>query len=142
MLRKQILAIVSILVFFTSTTGMPIFKHICHTSNTKSASILELLCEEVDVKDTCCAGADDHSDCCDTDVSFEKYTPNAKIEKDNALKVNLGTSDIIDAHFSIIEFFVYQGFTIDDQSLAPPFPNITDPLTVQERLSLVQSYLC
>lgn len=142
MLRKQILAWLSILVFFTSTTGMPIFKHICHSSNTKMASITELVCEEVDVIDTCCQGAEEHHDCCDTDVSFEKYTPNGKIEKESVIKVQICACDICSPQFVEIEFLIYQGVTVDDQSLAPPSPDISDPLTVQERLSLVQSYLC
>lgn len=142
MLHKQILVWISILVFVTSTTGMPIFKHICHTSNTKIASIKELVCEEVDVQDTCCEGKSSHSDCCDTDVSFEKYYPTAKIEKDDVLKFQLCAC--ADCTIPIFEyhFFVYDGFVVEDQSLAPPSPNLTSPLTVSERLSLIQSYLC
>lgn len=142
MLRKQILAWLSILVFFISTTGMPIFKHICYTSNTKMASITELVCEEVDAKDTCCQGSEKHDNCCDTDVSFEKYTPNAKIEKETGLQVQICACGICDLQFFELAFPIYQGVTVDDQSLAPPSPDITAPLTVQERLSLVQSYLC
>lgn len=121
---------------------MFVFKHICYTSNTQKASLVELLCEEVDRGDECCDGVEDHKDCCETDVNFEKYSPEAKSEKSLLVKSNeLQSLDLPIA-------FLYSDFSREIHEVSTSIiypqsnPKISHPLSVQERLSLVQTYLC
>lgn len=141
LLKRQILSWISIIVFFTSTTGMSVYEHICHSSNSKSVSLSQLACDSTEKSDDCCSGESNHDECCDVGVSFEKYIPNGKTESHyfayeilllKALPVNYNWNE-----------WIQNPYTLDVKVLAnPPNPHVSQPKTVSERLSFIQSYLC
>lgn len=142
LLKRQILSWISILVFFTSTTGVAIYEHICHSSNTKSVALNHIACDQDNKKsDDCCSGESSHSDCCDMGVSFEKYSPDGQTEQ-------FKFSKIVKCELTTPQFFEWQEWNtnryIESVSILPnpPNPHISNPKSVSERLADVQSYLC
>lgn len=140
-LKRQILSWISIIVFFTSTTGMSVHEHFCHSSNFRSVSLSHQACDEIDKTDDCCAQDKSHDNCCDTDVSFEKYHPNGKVEH-HSFSFEILSVSILPVNYNWNEW-INNPYTEDVKVLAnPPNPHISQPKTVSERLSQIQSYLC
>lgn len=120
---------------------MYIYEHICHSSNSRAVSFNQLLCEDVDQPDSCCSDENDHKDCCDVDVSFKKYTPHGKTEQQGLSKI-FQTEALLPFQFNRQDW-INNTYTENVKVLAnPPNPQITQPKTVSERLSYIQSYLC
>lgn len=139
-MKRQLLAWISIIVFFISTNGIVIYKHICLSSNTNSISLNQLLCEEEDEED-CCSSTNNHDNCCDVDFKFEKYSPNGKTElKDLAYSNAWESSPILP--FEFIKSTSEQYFEVLNVFSNPPNPNLNHPKTVSERLADIQAYLC
>lgn len=140
-MKRQLLAWVSILVFFISINGIVIYKHICLSNNKNSVSLNQLLCDEVEKDDDCCSNTKKHSDCCDLDFAFEKYTPSGKSELEKL------SYKIVWDHLKILPTESIQSIPHQYCEVLSVFPNIQNPFiqhpkTVSERLSEIQSYLC
>ncbi|MCO5231808.1 MAG: hypothetical protein M9958_11715 [Chitinophagales bacterium] len=142
-IRRQIFSWISILVFLTSTTGIAVYEHICHSTSQKKIALNQSSCEQdtKEVKD-CCSKPKSHSDCCEEESSFQKYYPNGSIE--SVLYVSL-------IHFeplAIIPVAVPFSWNINcffEEDIpvanAPP-SDIIAPKPLLERLALNQAYLC
>lgn len=141
-MKRQLLAWISILVFFISTNGIVIYKHICLSSDTNSISLSQLLCEtEVQEEESCCSGTNNHDDCCDVDLSFEKYTPSGKSELQK-LSYQIVWESFPDQPIAFNNSIQQQYFEILSVFPNSPNPYIHQPKTVSERLADIQSYLC
>ena len=140
-MKRQLLAWISILVFFISTNGIVIYKHMCLSSDTNSISLSQLLCDDIQEEESCCSGTNNHDDCCDVDLSFEKYTPSGKSELEK-LSYNIDWTYFLDQPTAFYNSTQQQYFEILSVFPNPPNPYINQPKTVSERLAHIQSYLC
>ncbi len=140
-MKRQILAWISIVVFFISTNGIVVYKHFCLSSNSNSVSLSQLLCDEVEKDDSCCSGINDHDECCEVDFAFEKYTPSGKSELESlSYKIVWDQVSLLPTEF--IANLQPQYFEVLSVFPNPPNPNIHQPKTVSERLADIQAYLC
>lgn len=140
-MKRQLLAWISIIVFFISTNGIVIYKHICLSTNKNSISLTQLLCDKEEKKADCCSNTKKHSDCCDLDYAFEKYTPSGKSELEK-LSYKIVWDQFKTPTTKFIQSLQQQYFEVLSVFPNPPNPFIQQPKTVSERLADIQAYLC
>ncbi len=144
LLRKQILAWVTILVFSFSTTGVSIYNHICNVADYKSVTLSELWCEDLSQLENCCnedENARANDDCCDNNISFNKYIPNGNIEQQSQLDALPVSAALPLYQFRNFEASLLILFKNKHYHQAPD-PHISNPKSVSQRLAEVQSYVC
>lgn len=150
-MRRRYLHIISwilLLTFFVSNTGFAIYTHVCHTSNSQSISIFgpEYCASEAPQEDDCCAVLESKQqasdDCCDEETTFAKLHADAKPETTSSL---LHSFRLLNLSLPVLLLNNWQPteFTAELLSFAhPPEPDIHQPLTAQERLTALASFLC
>lgn len=132
------------LVFFTSTTGISIYEHICNTTGLKEISLLELLClDDIPEKDILCCEEEivESDDCCDLNTSFSKYSPSGKTESGESFDLTPSPTDLLFVEMLFKSIYAEYSSIEDVQDKAPN-PHIYQPKSTSERLSEIQSYLC
>jgi hypothetical protein len=82
-IARQLAAILTVVVFFLTTTGFTLYKHICeHDGKSISLTTFDNCCEELVAEpvSSCCeetipaAGDRQESDCCEEDQSYYKLS--------------------------------------------------------------------
>lgn len=144
LLKRQIISWLTIVVFFTSTTGFSIYEHICNVKDIKAISLYELLCLDTSQIDDCCSDDSTVSlqdDCCDNEVSFNKYIPTGKTETQD-LSLTAPVFALSEKHNNWLELTPLQSTGVEHSLSTAPDPHIHQPKSVSERLSGIQSYLC
>jgi hypothetical protein len=144
----HIISWILLLTFFVSNTGFAIYTHVCHTSNSQSVSIFgpEYCALDTPYEDDCCALLESEQqetdDCCDEQTTFAKLHTEAKQESSHSL---LYTALLLDLSLPVLLLNGWQPTLLTADRLCtahPPEPNIYQPISVQERLSLLASFLC
>lgn len=142
-LNRQIFSWIAIVVFLTSTTGVSVYEHICHTSAFKSIGFNQVSCDldQPSSKD-CCSKPKKHSDCCEKDASFQKYHPNGNIEQTLLVKLFNIEKLLPSTFISQIYWASLNVFNNNSSKKNAPPEDIIPPKTLLERLAFIQAYLC
>lgn len=140
-LKRQILSWMMMLVFITSTTGTPIYEHICSAKDLLSISISNQSCEEDISAHSCCDEAPKQNNCCENNFSFQKYNPNGKTEQ-AAVKIKLQVLFKLPSFGNPFAGSSEYYAGIAKKILKQEDPRIHAPKSTWERLSFIQTYLC
>lgn len=135
-----------LLVFLIGNTGFAVFHHICYTAQTNTYSLWnDAFCATEDAEsESCCMAPEttgNEDDCCDEEVLFAKYVPEAIEITLLALPANA----ILPATLPVYELSNWISNVHTDavlSALHPPNPNIFAPLDTSDRLSGLQRFLC
>lgn len=141
--KRQIISWLTIVVFFTSTTGFSIYEHICNISDLRIVAFSELFCiTTIESEDSCCETNNPipQEDCCDHEVSFNKYIPTGKVETQD-FTITAPFFALLEKNNNWLEF-PFKTISQEHSSSKAPNPNIHRPKSTSERLSFIQSYLC
>lgn len=144
----HIISWILLLTFFISNTGFAIYTHVCHTSNSQSVSVFgpEYCALDAPKEDDCCALLESEQektdDCCDEQTTFAKLQTEAKPESSQTL---LYAAQQLNLSLPVLHLNGWQPtlFTAERLCTAhPPEPDIHQPLSAQERLSSLATFLC
>lgn len=144
----HIISWILLLTFFISNTGFAIYTHVCHTSNSQSVSLFgpEYCALEAPQEADCCAQLETEKqstdDCCDEETTFAKLHADAKPETTSGL---LHSIRFLDLSLPVLLLNNWQPTVFTAELLSfthPPEPDILQPLTAQERLTTLATFLC
>jgi hypothetical protein len=127
MMKKRIFILTLILLFFTSTTGLPIVLHYCEMMESVSLEVCEMH-KQVDIKTSCCEKENDevrlsngYDSCCSTKLVDSSVKDNFIISKpDLVSKTQLSIVLFLNQN---IDFSFYSSYKFNTDTSPPLQPD-------------------